>query len=56
MSAPATPDSVILRAEHLGRTVHDKILVQDANFELQREKSWPSPVPAARARLHCCDC
>ena len=28
--------SVVLRAEHLGRTVHDKILIQDANFELQK--------------------
>jgi putative ABC transport system ATP-binding protein len=28
--------SVILRAEHLGRTVQDKILVQDANFELHK--------------------
>jgi putative ABC transport system ATP-binding protein len=28
--------SVVLRAEHLGRSVHDKILIQDANFELQK--------------------
>src|SRR5260370_3937800 len=28
--------SVVLRAEHLGRTVHNKILIQDANFELQK--------------------
>jgi len=28
--------SVVLRAEHLGRTVSDKVLVQDANFELQK--------------------
>lgn len=28
--------SVVLRAEHLGRTVGDKLLVQDANFELQK--------------------
>jgi putative ABC transport system ATP-binding protein len=34
MSAPSNPNLVILRAEHLGRTIHDKILVQDANFEL----------------------
>jgi putative ABC transport system ATP-binding protein len=27
---------VVLRAERLGRTVHDKILIQDANFELQK--------------------
>jgi putative ABC transport system ATP-binding protein len=33
LSIPRIPDSVILRAEHLGRTIHDKILVQDANFE-----------------------
>ena len=36
MSAPSIPAPVILRAEHLGRTVRDKILVQDANFELQK--------------------
>jgi putative ABC transport system ATP-binding protein len=36
MAAPAAPDPVILRAEHLGRTVHDKILVQDATFRLKR--------------------
>ena len=28
--------SVILRAEHLGRAIHDKILVQDATFELKK--------------------
>ena len=32
----AVPNPIILRAEHLGRTVHDKILIQDANFELQK--------------------
>ena len=26
----------VLRAEHLGRTIADKILIEDANFELQR--------------------
>ena len=36
MSAPSIPAPVILRAEHLGRSVHDKILIQDANFELQK--------------------
>ena len=36
MGAPSIPALVILRTEHLGRTVHDKILVQDANFELQK--------------------
>ena len=35
MSPPPIPESVILRAEHLGRTVQDKILIQDANFELK---------------------
>ena len=34
MSAATNP--VVLRAEHLGRTVHDKILIEDANFELQK--------------------
>jgi putative ABC transport system ATP-binding protein len=32
------PDPVILRAEHLGRTVHGKILVEDANFEVKKGK------------------
>ncbi len=36
MSIPPNSDPLILRAEHLGRTVHDKILIQDANFELKR--------------------
>lgn len=34
MNTPSST-SVVLRAEHLGRTVGDKVLVQDANFELQ---------------------
>jgi putative ABC transport system ATP-binding protein len=36
MSAPSIPAPAILRTEHLGRTVRDKVLVQDANFELRR--------------------
>lgn len=36
MSIPPNSDPLILRAEHLGRTVHDKILIQGANFELKR--------------------
>ena len=36
MSAPPIPTAVILRTEHLGRTVKDKILVQDATFELRK--------------------
>jgi putative ABC transport system ATP-binding protein len=35
VSTPPTPDSVILQAEHLGRTVKTKVLVQDANFQVQ---------------------
>ncbi len=34
MTTPPSSNSVILRAERLGRTIHEKILVQDANFEL----------------------
>ncbi len=34
MSAVTSP--IVLRAEHLGRTVRDKILVEDVNFELQK--------------------
>ncbi len=36
MSAPSISAPAILRTEHLGRTVRDKVLVQDANFELRR--------------------
>jgi putative ABC transport system ATP-binding protein len=32
LSIPPIP--VVLRAEHLGRTIHDKILVHDANFDV----------------------
>jgi putative ABC transport system ATP-binding protein len=35
MSALPSPEAIVLRTEHLGRTVHDKILVQDANFEVR---------------------
>lgn len=35
MSTSPNPNFV-LRAEHLGRTVRDKVLIQDANFELQK--------------------
>jgi ABC-type multidrug transport system fused ATPase/permease subunit len=36
MSIPPDSDYAILRAEHLGRSVKEKILVQDASFELKR--------------------
>src|SRR6478672_5853277 len=36
MSAPLIPAPVILRAEHLARSVIDKTLIQDANFELRK--------------------
>ncbi len=36
MSVVADVNSIVLRAEHLGRAVRDKILVQDANFELRK--------------------
>src|SRR6266436_1071896 len=36
MSAPPTLHAVILRAEHLGRSVHEKLLVQDVSFELKK--------------------
>lgn len=36
VDAHSTSGSVILRAEHLGRAVHDKILVADACFEVLR--------------------
>jgi putative ABC transport system ATP-binding protein len=35
MSALPSRQAIVLRTEHLGRTVHDKILVQDANFEVR---------------------
>jgi ABC-type cobalamin/Fe3+-siderophores transport system ATPase subunit len=36
MSPPPIPGPAILRAEHLGRAIHDKILIQDATFELKK--------------------
>jgi putative ABC transport system ATP-binding protein len=35
MSALPSREAIVLRTEHLGRTVHDKSLVQDANFEVR---------------------
>ena len=35
MTTPASFDPVILRTEHLGRTVGSKILVDDANFDVR---------------------
>jgi putative ABC transport system ATP-binding protein len=35
VSIPAN-SGLVLRAEHLGRNVHDKALIQDASFELQK--------------------
>ena len=36
MPDPGQPDSVVLRAENLGRSVPGKILVADANFEVRK--------------------
>jgi ABC-type multidrug transport system ATPase subunit len=36
MNAPPTPGPLLLRAEHLGRKAGDKILIDDANFELKK--------------------
>jgi putative ABC transport system ATP-binding protein len=36
MSAPSISAPVILRAEQLGRSVHDHVLIRDANFELRK--------------------
>jgi putative ABC transport system ATP-binding protein len=36
MAAPPTRDPVVLHADHLGRAVQDKILIQDATFELRK--------------------
>jgi putative ABC transport system ATP-binding protein len=36
MNAAPVVDAVILRAEHLGRSVHEKVLVQNASFELNK--------------------
>lgn len=35
MTASSTADNPILRAEHLGRVVGDKVLVADANFQVR---------------------
>ena len=36
VSAVPNSNPIVLRTEHLGRTAGDKILIQDANFELQK--------------------
>jgi putative ABC transport system ATP-binding protein len=36
MSAASIAEPVFLRAEHLGRSINGKILVEDANFELKK--------------------
>ena len=36
VSTPPNSSSTVLRTERLGRTIHDKILVQDATFELHK--------------------
>jgi putative ABC transport system ATP-binding protein len=36
MAAPPTRDPIVLRADHLGRAVQNKILIQDATFELRK--------------------
>src|ERR1700741_4358141 len=36
MALTAASDGVVLRAEHLGRSVPDKVLVADANFYLRK--------------------
>lgn len=36
MTASPNPDPVILRAQHLGRSVGDKILIEDASFGLKK--------------------
>jgi len=36
LSTPPIPETAILRAEHLGRTIHDKVLIEDANFQLKK--------------------
>jgi putative ABC transport system ATP-binding protein len=36
MALTAASDGVVLRAEHLGRSVPDKVLVADANFDLRK--------------------
>jgi putative ABC transport system ATP-binding protein len=41
---------VVLRTEHLGRTVHDKILIQDANFELQKGEVFAITGPSGSGK------
>lgn len=36
MSAIQDANSIVLRTEHLGRIVRDKVLIQDASFELRK--------------------
>ena len=50
MSTPPNSSSVVLRAEHLGRTVHDKVLIQDANFELQQGEALAITGPSGSGK------
>lgn len=50
MGALSIPPTVVLRAEHLGRTVHDKILIQDANFELQKGEVFAITGPSGSGK------
>ena len=50
MSTPPNSSSVVLRTEHLGRTVHDKVLIQDANFELQKGEALAITGPSGSGK------
>jgi putative ABC transport system ATP-binding protein len=50
MSAPAVRDNVILRAEHLGRSVNQKVLVEDASFELSKGEALAIAGPSGSGK------
>jgi putative ABC transport system ATP-binding protein len=50
VSTPPNSSSVVLRTEHLGRTVHDKVLIQDANFELQKGEALAITGPSGSGK------
>ena len=55
MTPPSTSDPV-LRIEHLGRVVKDKVLVEDATFEVRTGEVLAIVGGRRRERVHCSGC
>src|ERR1700741_3104784 len=50
MALTAASDGVVLRAEHLGRSVPDKVLVADANFYLRKGETLAITGPSGSGK------